>query len=139
MLDKLTHHMELEFHVCQLWTLQHEVISKLLGRSLEHQSHFYVVIDHATTCFFTLANKIQPSEEPISKVHSVCRLIIHNSFQQTHFSRCCVRFVLPVQQSPHLESVQFLRMMSDATQSLSTDQSPAVLSRLSWPRPSLVV
>ena len=43
--------------------------------------------------------------------------------EQTHFSRCRVRFVLPVQQSPHLEPVQFLRMMSDATQSLSTNQT----------------
>ena len=79
-----------------------------------------VVIDHASTCLFTLADKIQPPEKSVTKVR-----IVHHSFQQTNFPRCSVRLVLLVQEPPHLDPVLFLSMMSDAT------QSPPELSKLS--------
>ena len=135
MLDKLTHHREFEFHICQLWTLQHEVISELLGRSLEHHRHFYVRHRFATTCFFhTRPTRSSHLREPISKVHSWCRLIVHHSFQQTHFSRCCIRFVLPC------TAISTSRNRSVSQDDVGCNSEPfhrsepAVLSRLSWPQ-----
>ena len=70
------------------------MISELLRRSLEEHCNLHVVIDHAPTCLFTLANKIQPPENPSLKIRSRSKLIVHRSLQQTNLSRCSVRIVL---------------------------------------------
>ena len=81
-------------------------------------------INHASTCLFPLADKIQPTEKPIAKVYSRSSWIFHHSSQQANFfCRCSVKFVLLVEESPHLEPILFLKMMSDATQSFATHQS----------------
>ena len=73
---------------------------------------FYVVIDHSSTCWFTLADQVQPPEKPAAEVSTWRRLIVHRSLQQLNFFRCSVGSVLLVQESPHLEPISFLRMVS---------------------------
>ena len=85
------------------------MISELLGRSLKHHCNFYVVIDRASTCWPTFANKIQQPERSITEVHSRSKLIVHHSLQQTNVSRCSVRLVLLFEESPHPEPILFLK------------------------------
>ena len=93
------------------------------GRSLEQDCDFNVVIDQASMCLFALADWIQSPEKPITEVFSRSRLIVHHSIQQPKFPRCIVRFVIVVEESPHLKPILFLKMMKDATQSFATHQS----------------
>ena len=108
----------------------------VLSTSSYHQFPFpFPLLLFPLLCLY----KIHPPQEPISKVHSQCRLIVHISLQQTHFSRCSVRFVLPVQQS----STSRIRSVSQHDVGCNSEpfhrSEPAAQSQLLWPRPSLVV